>query len=173
MTGWRRALAVCGAVVLLDQVSKAIVVSSLSVGQQSSLILGFSLTNTPNSGLAFGIGHGQGFVLAVTVVALVLVLVWFGLDPGRPGLWLAVGLLAGGALGNLADRVRTDAVTDFINPPLWPTFNLADVAITLGALGLVLVSLSPAQGAGDAGVESEAVRPSPDARDAEAKSPPG
>jgi signal peptidase II len=50
--------------------------------------------------------------------------------------------LAGGALGNLADRVRTDAVTDFIDPPLWPTFNLADVAITLGAIALVLVSLS-------------------------------
>jgi lipoprotein signal peptidase len=52
-----------------------------------------------------------------------------------------VGLLAGGALGNLADRVRVDAVTDFIDPPLWPTFNLADVAITLGAVALVMVSL--------------------------------
>jgi len=131
-------------VVLIDQISKAIVVSSLSVGQHESIGIGFSLTNTPNSGLAFGIGQGEGFVLGVTVAALALVLVWFALDPTRPGLWLAVGLLAGGALGNLADRVRMDAVTDFIDPPLWPTFNLADVAITLGALGLVLVSLSPA-----------------------------
>jgi signal peptidase II len=142
--GWRRALMVCGAVVLIDQVSKAIVVSSLSVGQHESIGLGFSLTNTPNTGLAFGIGQGEGFVLAITIVALALVLVWFALDPTRPGLWLAVGLLAGGALGNLADRVRTDAVTDFIDPPLWPTFNLADVAITLGALGLILVSMGPA-----------------------------
>ena len=77
----------------------------------------------------------------MTIVALALVLVWFAVDPGRPELWLAVGLLAGGALGNLADRVRADAVTDFIDPPLWPTFNLADVAITLGAVGLVLISL--------------------------------
>ncbi len=142
--GWRRALAVCGAVVLVDQVSKAIVVSSLSLDQHERIGLGFSIANTPNSGLAFGIGQGEGFVLGVTIVALVLVLVWFALDPRRPGLWLAVGLLAGGALGNLADRVRTDAVTDFIDPPLWPTFNLADVAITLGALGLILVSLHPA-----------------------------
>jgi signal peptidase II len=142
--GWRRALAVCGAVVLVDQVSKAIVVSSLSQGEYERLGLGFSLTNTPNSGLAFGIGQGEGFVLGVTIVALALVIFWFALDPGRPGLWLAVGLLAGGALGNLADRVRMDAVTDFIDPPLWPTFNLADVAITLGALGLILVSLNPA-----------------------------
>jgi signal peptidase II len=132
--------------VLLDQVSKAIVVSSLSVGEHDRIGLGFSLTNTPNTGLAFGIGQGEGFVLAITVVALALVLVWFALDPGRPGLWLAVGLLAGGAIGNLADRVRADAVTDFIDPPLWPAFNLADVAITLGALGLILVSLSPAPG---------------------------
>jgi signal peptidase II len=144
--GWRRALAICGVVVLLDQVSKAIVVSSLSVGQHEQLALGFSLTNTPNSGLAFGIGQGEGFVLAVTVVALALVLIWFALDPSRPGMWLAVGLLAGGALGNLADRIRMDAVTDFIDPPLWPTFNLADVAITLGALGLILISLGPSAG---------------------------
>jgi signal peptidase II len=143
--GWARAIAVCGTVILLDQVSKAIVVSSLSEGQHERIGLGFSLANTPNSGLAFGIGQGQGFVLAVTIAALALVLIWFALDPSRPGLWLAVGLLAGGALGNLADRVRTDAVTDFIDPPLWPTFNLADVAITLGALGLILVSLAPTQ----------------------------
>jgi signal peptidase II len=138
---WRRALVVCGAVVLVDQLSKAAVVSSLSVGQSEALALGFRLSNTQNSGLAFGIGSGYGAVLAVTVVALALVLLWFALDPLRPGLWLAVGLLAGGALGNLADRVRVDAVTDFIDPPLWPTFNLADVAITLGAVALVLVSL--------------------------------
>ena len=100
--GWRRALLVCGAVVLLDQVSKAIVVSSLSVGERVQLILGFTLTNTPNSGLAFGIGQGQSFVLVITVIALALVLIWFALDPSRPGMWLAVGLLAGGALGNLS-----------------------------------------------------------------------
>jgi signal peptidase II len=141
---------VCGGVVLLDQATKAIVVSSLSVGQQEYVALGFRLTNTANSGLAFGIGQGKGFVLGITVVALALVLLWFALDPTRPGLWLAVGLLTGGALGNLADRVRMDAVTDFIDPPLWPAFNLADVAITLGALGLVLVSMSPAPAHDDA-----------------------
>lgn len=141
-----RAIVVCGGVLLLDQVSKAIVVSSLAVGQYEQLWLGFRVTNTENSGLAFGIGQGQGFVLAVTVIALVLVLVWFALDPTRPGLWLGVGLLTGGALGNLVDRIRLDAVTDFIDPPLWPAFNFADVAITLGAVALVLVSLKPADG---------------------------
>ncbi len=148
ITGWRRALGVCGAVVLVDQVTKAIVVSSLAEGQHENLGLGFHLTNTSNPGLAFGIGGGQGFVLAVTVVALALVLAWFAFDPGRPGLWLGVGLLAGGALGNLADRVRADAVTDFIDPPLWPAFNVADIAITAGALGLALASMGLA-GQGD------------------------
>jgi signal peptidase II len=141
IAAWRRALAVCGAVVLVDQATKAIVVSSLSVHRSESLVLGFKVSNTPNTGLAFGIGSGHGLILAVTIAALALVLVWFAFDPQRPGLWLAVGLLAGGALGNLADRVRAGAVTDFIDPPLWPTFNLADVAITLGALVLVLASV--------------------------------
>ena len=155
IAGWRRALIVCGAVVLFDQASKAIVVSSLSVGQHESIGLGFRVANTTNSGLAFGIGQGEGFVLGVTVAALALVLVWFALDPTRPGLWLAVGLLAGGAIGNLADRVRMDAVTDFIDPPLWPAFNLADVAITLGALGLILVSMTPTRA-------REETKPKPD-----------
>jgi signal peptidase II len=146
VAAWRRMLAVCGAVVLADQVSKAIVVASVAVGQRESLVLGLDLTNTTNRGLAFGIGGGRSFVLAITIVALTAVLAWFAVDPQRPGLWLSVGLLAGGALGNLADRVRADAVTDFIDFPLWPAFNLADVAITLGALGLVLSSLGAAGG---------------------------
>jgi signal peptidase II len=144
VAAWRWALISCGAVVLVDQVTKAIVVSSLAVGQRESLVLGVDLTNTANRGLAFGIGEGQDFVLVVTIVALALVLAWFAVDPRRPGLWLSVGLLAGGALGNLADRVRADAVTDFIDLPLWPAFNLADVAITLGALGLVLSTVGVA-----------------------------
>jgi signal peptidase II len=141
---WRWALACCGTVVLVDQVAKAIIVSALAVGQRESLLFGVGLTNTTNRGLAFGIGQGQGFVLVVTIVALALVIAWFAADPRRPGLWLSVGLLVGGALGNLADRVRADAVTDFIDLPLWPAFNLADVAITVGALGLVLSSLGAA-----------------------------
>jgi signal peptidase II len=144
VVAWRRVLGVCGGVVLLDQVTKAAVVASLDPGERASVALGFDLTNTSNKGLAFGaLAEGEGFVLAVTIAALTLVLAWFALDASRPGLWLAVGLLAGGALGNLADRVRADAVTDYLDPPFWPAFNLADVAITLGAAGLVLISLRP------------------------------
>jgi signal peptidase II len=150
IAAWRRALVACGAVVLLDQVTKAIIVSSLAVDQRESVVLGLELTNTANRGLAFGIGEGREFVLVVTCVALALVLVWFAVDPRRPGLSVSVGLLAGGALGNLADRVRAKAVTDFIDFPLWPAFNLADVAITLGALGLVLSTVGAGEGDGAA-----------------------
>ena len=60
-------------------------------------------------------------------------------------MWVAIGLLAGGAVGNLADRVRAGAVTDFIDLPPWPPFNLADVAITAGVLLLVLIYLREAE----------------------------
>jgi signal peptidase II len=147
--GWPGALAVAGAVVALDQGLKAIAESSIEPAERISIGLGFHLTNVSNRGLAFGVlGDGEGLVLAVTIAALGLVLAWFALDPGRPWMWLAVGLLAGGALGNLADRVRADAVTDYLDPPLWPAFNLADVAITLGALALVLASMGEPPGSG-------------------------
>ena len=59
---------------------------------------------------------------------------WFATDPTGRGLWLPIGLLAGGAIGNLIDRIRDGAVTDFIDPPRWPAFNVADIAITLGVV---------------------------------------
>ena len=58
-------------------------------------------------------------------------------------MWLSVGLLTGGALGNLADRLREGAVTDFIDPPNWPAFNVADVAITIGVLILLVTYMRP------------------------------
>ncbi len=64
--------------------------------------------------------------------------VLFARNPTRPWMWVAVGLLAGGALGNLADRVRADAVTDYVAIGSWPPFNLADVAITVGVAILAL-----------------------------------
>jgi signal peptidase II len=68
-----------------------------------------------------------------------LILVLFARNATRPGLWIPIGLIAGGAFGNLADRLRIDSVTDFIDLPLWPSFNLADIAIVIGVAGLALV----------------------------------
>jgi signal peptidase II len=144
--GWARALAVAGTVVALDQGAKWAVVQSLAPHERVSLVLGFHLDAVANRGVAFGfLGGGGPAVVVVTVAALVLVIAWFAHDPTRPGMWLAVGLLAGGALGNLADRAREGAVTDFLDPPLWPAFNVADVAITVGAAVLVLIALAPAE----------------------------
>ena len=82
------------------------------------------------------------------------VLVWFLRDPTRPWSWLAIGLLAGGAIGNLIDRVFRDAVVDYIDLPAWPSFNVADIAITLGAVILVLAAFAeprrPPEARGDA-----------------------
>jgi len=137
--GWLRALGLALAVVAVDQVSKAIAASALGPGERVDLVLGFELADVRNTGIAFGLlADGQGFVLAVTAVALVLILGYFALNPSRPGLWIGVGLLVGGAAGNLVDRVRVGEVVDFLDPPAWPAFNVADVAIVVGIVVIVL-----------------------------------
>ena len=145
LRAWLRMLSVCGLVVAVDQLSKGIVVNSLAPGERIALLPGVDLTRLSNSGIAFGLldTGGDALVFAITVVALAAVTVWFARDPTRPWLWLGVGVRAGGALGNLADRVRADAVTDFIDPVLWPTFNVADIAITLGVVLLVSSAMAP------------------------------
>lgn len=136
---WRLAGALCGLVVILDQAAKAVVESSLVPGEHTDMLgpLGFTLAH--NHGVAFGLASGGGAALiALTVAALLFVGLLFARNPTRPWMWVAVGLLAGGALGNLADRVRAGAVTDYIDVFSWPPFNLADVAITLGVVVLAL-----------------------------------
>ncbi len=141
---WARMLIVCGLVVIADQAAKGAVVATLAPGERNEIALGFDLSRVTNSGIAFGLldGRSEALVLAITIGALALVMTWFAFDPQRPWMWLGVGLLAGGALGNLADRVRDGGVTDFLDPPLWPAFNLADVAITLGVAVLALAALA-------------------------------
>jgi signal peptidase II len=143
---WLWMLGVGVAVLAVDQTAKAAVVSSMTLGEHTDLALGFDLARVTNSGIAFGLlDEGQDvLVLAITIGALALVLGWFALDSSRPWLWLGVGLLVGGALGNLIDRIRLGSVTDFIDPPVWPAFNLADVAITVGVAVIVLAAFGPA-----------------------------
>jgi signal peptidase II len=137
---WRLALVLSGLIVAADQGSKAAIQSSLVPGQRVSVIPGLHLTDVHNKGIAFGLAGGGGTGLVIlTCVALALILALFARYADRPGLWIPIGLLAGGAFGNLADRVRIDSVTDFIDLPLWPAFNLADVAVVLGVAGLALI----------------------------------
>ena len=146
-------LVVCGLVIALDQISKAVITGSLAPGERTDLALGFELARVTNSGIAFGLldEGSDALVLAITAAALFLVVGWFALEPRRPLLWLGVGLLVGGALGNLIDRIREGAVTDFLDPPLWPAFNLADVSITVGVIVIALVAFAaPARSASKA-----------------------
>lgn len=140
--GWIRALALGSAVFVLDQVTKQIAASHIAAGEHVEILLGFQLTDVRNEGVAFGLfGGGQALVIAITLAALGLVLGYFAIHPARPGLWIGIGLLAGGALGNLADRLRDGSVIDFLDPPGWPSFNLADAAIVAGIAAILLVQM--------------------------------
>jgi signal peptidase II len=140
------ATALAGIVVALDQATKQVVITHVRPSSPVDLVFGFHLANVRNKGVAFGLlAGGEGLVLALTLGALGLLIVYFAFDVRRPGLWAAVGLVVGGALANLADRVRVGFVIDFVDPPLWPAFNLADVAIVLGVVMLVLAHHSPSR----------------------------
>lgn len=136
---WRFAGALCGLVVVLDQAAKALVERHLVPGQEVEVLGPIELTLSHNSGVAFGLASGGGTRLVLlTVLALLVIGFLFWRSPTQPGMWVAAGLLAGGALGNLADRVRADAVTDYVQIGSWPAFNLADVAVTAGVIVLAL-----------------------------------
>jgi signal peptidase II len=141
LDGWRRALLVAGAVVLLDQVTKALVVANRMLGESESIFIGIDLNYVRNSGVAFGaFAEGGAFVWVFTVLALGGLVAYFTWRADRRWLWLPVGAILGGALGNLADRARDGAVIDFIDPVAWPAFNVADIAIVVGILGFVWVA---------------------------------
>jgi len=113
---------------------------ALDAGERHDVIGPLSFVNVHNRGVAFGfLGDGGALVLVVTLAALALLLAYFGRHAERPLLWLPTGLVLGGALGNLVDRIHQGYVTDFIHVPHWPAFNVADMCITGGVVALVLV----------------------------------
>jgi signal peptidase II len=139
-TALARAVAVVGLTVLVDQATKAIAVASVERGEQINVFLGLDMTYVRNEGVAFGALSGGGPVLVVVIsAALAGLLAFFVRNSNVRLLWLPVGLILGGALGNLADRAREGAVIDFIDPIAWPAFNLADAAIVVGVVGLLYV----------------------------------
>ena len=140
VAAWGRAIGVALAVVALDQATKALVRSNLHRGERHDLVLGVDLVHVSNTGIAFGLFAGAGALLVVlTYAALGLLVAYFARHAGRRLLWLPTGLLVGGACGNLIDRARFGEVTDFVDPPWWPAFNLADAAITVGVITLLVV----------------------------------
>lgn len=137
---WGLAGILCGLVVAADQAIKAIVAAHLFPGEEVDVLGPLGLTLSHNRGVAFGLAGGAGVGLVLlTAVALAVIAFVFGRDPERRGMWIAAGLLAGGALGNLIDRLAAGEVTDYIAIGSWPPFNLADVAITAGVVLMVLI----------------------------------
>jgi signal peptidase II len=137
---WARVALVTAAVLALDQASKAVVRSSIDPGSRHKFLPAIDLVNVRNRGIAFGLFSENATLLTtLTLAALALLLVYFATHTDRPLAWLPTGLLLGGALGNMFDRLHRGAVTDFIDVPLWPSFNVADMAITFGVLSLLYV----------------------------------
>lgn len=144
---WRLAGATAAFVVAADQILKQLVVGSLERGESRDVFFGIDLTYVRNDGVAFGaLGDGGALIVVLTGTALGLLLLFFAFNASRPMLWLPVGAVAGGAFGNLADRAREGSVIDYLDPVLWPAFNLADAAIVIGILGLLYVVEGPRKG---------------------------
>jgi signal peptidase II len=139
---WAALGAIAVAAVLADQLTKHVVASQLWLDENVKVLGPFSIHHVQNSGIAFGLfAQATGVVIVLTLVAVGWMIVYFLRSGARhPLLPVAVGLLIGGSVSNLADRIRLGHVTDFLDLRYWPAFNLADsfivigVAILLGAL---------------------------------------
>jgi signal peptidase II len=128
-------------VIVVDRITKAIVRADIGYDQTRKVIPGVvRLVHYRNTGVAFDFLSGGGaIVIVVTLLALLALVVFFVRQPERRGAWVPTGLLLGGAVGNLLDRLIDGSVTDFIKFPDWPAFNVADIAITFGVIALVWV----------------------------------
>ena len=135
-------------VILLDQAAKEWVRGAFALHESVPVIPGFfSLTYIRNTGAAWGMFSGQNLALSLLAFAMLVALVLFRrkiLPPGKPHR-VALGLLCGGIVGNLFDRLRLDYVTDFLDffwrGWHWPAFNIADCAVVGGAVGIALFGL--------------------------------
>ena len=134
------AIATAAVVVAVDQATKQLVDSNIDRGDSVNVFFGLDLTNTRNTGVAFGALGGAGLIVAILIgLSLVLLIGYFAANRDMPMLWLPVGLLLGGAAGNLIDRAVEGAVIDWIDPVAWPAFNVADASIVVGVASLLWV----------------------------------
>ena len=130
-------------VIGLDQLSKYLIRANMEMGQSIPREGPVGLHYTTNTGGAFGLFANQTFLLTMAAVIGIAVLVLYlrYLPPRSMLLKVGLGLDLGGAIGNLIDRLRLGAVTDFINIGAWPVFNLADSAIVVGTFLIVFYFL--------------------------------
>lgn len=141
-------LLIAAVIVILDQVSKYWINANITVGGSLPAMGPLSIVNVQNTGSAFGLFPNQAFLLSVVAIAgLIIILMFFRFfsELGFLG-GIALSLIFAGALGNLIDRLRVGYITDFIYVRLWgdfywPAFNVADSAITIGAISLAVIAL--------------------------------
>ena len=139
---WPLAAAVAAAAFSLDWVAKAVVRDTMAVGERHGLLPFLYFERTVNQGVAFGLFSGRvSIILLANLLALGVVVVYLLMETRPVIAGVAGGLLIGGSLGNIMERLLRDGrVTDFLKIPHYPNFNLADVFIDTGAV-LVAVSL--------------------------------
>jgi signal peptidase II len=139
---WLALAAVAIAAVIADQVTKHLVASHLQLGEGVHVLGPFTIRHVENSGIAFGLfSNATAVVIVVTAIAIAWMLAYFARSGARhPVLPVALGLVIGGSVSNLADRVRLGFVTDFLDFRYWPAFNLADSFIVIG-VGILLAAL--------------------------------
>ncbi len=132
------------ATLAIDQASKAMVRVFIPQGKEGVSISFLRLRQVRNPGTAFGIIQGRSwplFLASIAVFAVLLLVLWRWGKPGGALFQTGLGLIIGGAAGNIIDRIALGAVVDFIDVGFWPVFNLADTAIVIG-LGLVLLAVA-------------------------------
>lgn len=132
---------IASAAIVADQLTKALVSARLPIGDAAAAIGPFSIHHVQNTGIAFGLfADSTTAVILLTAAAVGAMLVFFGRTAQRhPVLPIALGLVIGGSVSNLIDRVRLGHVTDFLDFDYWPAFNLADTFIVVG-VGLLFAS---------------------------------
>ena len=140
---WAGLATVALAAVIADQVTKHVVTRTLGLDESVHVVGPLSIHHVQNSGIAFGLfSSATAIVIALTAVAVAWMLVFFARSGARhPLLPAALGLVIGGSLSNLIDRVRLGHVTDFLDFRYWPAFNLADSFIVIGVVMLFFVLL--------------------------------
>jgi signal peptidase II len=138
-THWLSLAAVALAALFADQLTKHVVASQVPLDDEVGVFGPFSIHHVENSGIAFGLfASATAVVIVLTVIAVAWMIGYFARSGARhPLLPVAVGLLIGGSVSNLADRVRLGHVTDFLDLRYWPAFNLADSFIVIGVAMLL------------------------------------
>lgn len=166
--------------VALDQLTKHFVRGWLAPGErwpgaESALTKVFTFTHVHNTGMAFGLGQGRSevFALIATIVVLGLMVYQSRLPLDAGWLRLALGLQAGGAIGNLTDRLRRGYVTDFFDLQVWPVFNIADSAIFIGVAILAWHLWRTEDDGGRSAVDAERTDVDAGRRDVDAVQPAG